>query len=96
MTTSRGILARTSRRLAKHHRPSTLGITKLIKKFNVGDSVIIVHKGISKDKPHPRYRGRTGVVVEKRGASYVVLLKKMSKTKTVKIIAPQRYLEKSL
>ena len=96
MTTSRGILARTSRRLAKHHKPSSLGITKLIKKFDVGDKVVIVHKGIFKDMPHPRYRGRTGVVVEKRGGSYVVLLSKMSKTKTVQIIAPQRYLEKSM
>lgn len=95
MTTSRGILARKARRLAKHHKPSSLGITKLIKKFELGDKVIIVHKGTSKDMPHPRYKGRTGVVVEKRGASYVVVLNKMSKTKTVKIIAPQRHLERA-
>ncbi len=95
MTTSRGILARKARRLAKHHKPSSLGITKLIKKFDIGDKVVIIQKGNFKDMPHPRYKGRTGVVIEKRGASYVVELKKMSKSKTVQIIAPQRHLEKA-
>jgi large subunit ribosomal protein L21e len=94
MTTSRGILARASRRLSRHHKPSKLGITDLMKNFSEGDKVVIVQKGNYRNIPHPRYKGKIGKVIEKRGRSYVVEVK-VSKTMNKKIICPQMHLEKA-
>ncbi len=95
MTTSRGLFSRATRRLSRHHKPSGLGITKLIKDYKEGDKVVIVQKGNPSDIPHPRYKGRIGTVVEKRGASYVVELR-ISRTMNKKIVVPQRHLEKAV
>jgi large subunit ribosomal protein L21e len=69
-------------------------VTKLIKKFNIGDKVVIVPKGNFRNIPHPRYRGRVGTVVEKRGLAYVVEIPVSSSTKR-KLIVPQMHLEKA-
>ncbi len=90
---SNGTLSGRTRHLARHHKPSKLGLTQLIKEFRVGDMVAIVPKGGFADIPHPRYRGRTGKIVEKRGSAYVVELEAGNTTRH--IIVPQRHLEKS-
>ena len=71
-----------------------MGITTLIKNFNIGDKALILPKGNMKNIPHPRYKGRIGKVIEKRGDAYVVLVS-TSKSKSVKIIVPQEHLEKA-
>ena len=91
---SQGILAGRSRRMSRHHIPSKLGISKIIKQFNIGDKVVISPKGNVKDIPHPRYRGRVGIVVEKRGGAYVVEVK-LSPRITRILIVPQLHLEKA-
>ena len=91
---SHGIFVGRTRHLARHHKPSKLGVTKLIKKFNIGDKVVIVPKGNFRNIPHPRYRGRIGTVVEKRGLAYVVEMPVSSSTKR-KLIVPQMHLEKA-
>lgn len=91
---SKGMFAGRSRHLARHHKPSTLGISKMIKEFNIGDKVVISPKGNVKDMPHPRYRGRIGVVVEKRGGAYGVEIAVSRKTKRL-LIVPQLHLEKA-
>ncbi len=91
---SHGHLASRTRYLARHHQPSKLGITQLIKHFENGDKVAIVPKGGSRDIPHPRYRGKIGVVREKRGNAYVVEIDVSNRTKRT-IIVPQRHLEKA-
>ncbi len=91
---SHGLFVGRTRHLARHHQPSKLGISKLIKDFKVGDKVIIVQKGNFRDIPHPRYRGKVGTVLEKRGSAYVVEVD-MSRSTKRKIIVPQRHLEKS-
>ncbi|MCL4388976.1 MAG: 50S ribosomal protein L21e [Candidatus Marsarchaeota archaeon] len=90
---SRGLFSKRSRNLARHHKPSKLRVRDLIKNFEVGERVAIVPKGGFNDIPHPRYRGRVGVVEEKRGSAYVVKLRMMAATKT--LIVPARHLEKA-
>ncbi|HVA82675.1 MAG TPA: hypothetical protein VNF06_00755 [Candidatus Aquilonibacter sp.] len=90
---SKGLFSARTRHLARHHKPNKLGLTTLIKDFHVGDMVAIVPKGSFKDIPHPRYRGKIGKIIEKRGTAYVVRIP-VSKSTIRKIIVPQRHLEK--
>jgi large subunit ribosomal protein L21e len=91
---SRGLFNGRTRHLARHHNASTLSISAFIKDFKVGDKVAIVPKGNKKNIPHPRYRGKIGRVIEKRGNSYMVVVKAM--TTEVHIIVPSLHLEKAL
>jgi large subunit ribosomal protein L21e len=91
---SHGLFVGRTRQLARHHKPSRLSITNLIKNFNLNDRVIIIQKGNMPNIPHPRYKGRVGTVIEKRGDAYVVEIA-TSKSKSVKIIVPQVHLEKA-
>jgi large subunit ribosomal protein L21e len=91
---SHGLFVGRTRQLARHHKPSRLGITTLIKNFEIDDRVVIMPKGNFKDIPHPRYKGRVGRVVERRGDAYVVQFN-VSKSMTRKLIVPQMHLEKA-
>jgi len=91
---SHGLFVGRTRQLARHHRPSRLSITQRIKNFELNDRVIIIQKGNMRDIPHPRYKGRVGTVIEKRGHAYVVEVP-TSKSKSVKIIVPQVHLERA-
>lgn len=91
---SKGLFSGRTRHLARHHKPSKLGITKLIKEFKVGDRVVIVPKGSFREIPHPRYRGRVCVVEERRGDAYMVSFRVSSST-TRRLIVPQKHLERA-
>lgn len=91
---SHGLFVGRTRNLARHYKPSKLGITTLIKDFKVNDRVIIIQKGNFKNIPHPRYKGRVGTIIEKRGDSYVVDVH-TSKSVIRHIIVPQMHLEKA-
>ncbi len=91
---SHGLFIGRTRNLSRHHKPSTLGLTKLIKDFKVGDRVVVVPRSNLKNIPHPRYRGRVAVVIEKRGNSYVVELNTSKYTKRT-LIVPQMHLERA-
>lgn len=93
MKRSSGHLSGRTRHLARHHPPSRLNTRSYIKSFSVGDRVTIVPKGNSKNIPHPRYRGKTGTVVEKRGSAYVVQLRIMNAYR--KLVVPSMHLERS-
>ena len=41
--------------------------TEALEDYEVGDKVAIIPKGSVKNIPHPRYKGRIGVIKEKRG-----------------------------
>ncbi len=50
-----------------------VGLSKILHKYESGEKVVIkadpsVHKGM----PHRRYHGKVGVIVNKKGRSYVV------------------------
>ncbi len=88
---SKGLFSGMTRHLARHHKPSKLRIRDLIKSFDVGEKVAVVPKGSFRDIPHPRYRGKIGVVKEKRGNAYVVEVNSMSAKRL--IIVNNRHLE---
>ncbi len=71
---SQGLFVGKTRHLARHHKPSSLSVSESIKSFRAGDNVAIVPKGNFKNIPHPRYRGKVGKVIERRGNGYVVEL----------------------
>ncbi len=90
---SHGLFSGRTRNLARHNMPSRLGISKKIKHFENGDSVVIMPKGNFRNIPHPRYRGRIATVVEKRGDSYVVEIM-VSKSMKRTLIVPQIHLNR--
>ena len=64
---SRSILRREPRERGK------TGLSKILYEYKPGEKVVVkldpsVHKGM----PHRRYHGKIGVIVNKRGRSYVV------------------------
>jgi len=91
---SHGLFSGRTRNLARHNKPGKLTIGKLLKDFKEGDRVTIVPKGNFKDIPHPRYRGRVGIVTEKRGGAYVVKFN-VSKRTVRTLIVNQRHLDRA-
>lgn len=91
---SHGLFSGRTRNLSRHHKPGKLTIGKLLKNFKEGDRVTIVPKGNFKDIPHPRYRGKVGVVVEKRGGAYVVEFNVSKKTVRT-LVVNQRHLDRA-
>ncbi len=68
---SLGKLSKRSRLLRRRNRThSTIGA--IMREFKEGSRVSIDPKSSFSGMPHPRYRGLTGIVTGKRGASYVV------------------------
>lgn len=94
MSSSKGLFSRRTRKLSRHMKPSQMGITKMIKSFENGTRVIIKPTGTFKNIPHPRYRGKTATVVEKRGDAYVVEMN-VSKSTKRRLIVPQMHLVKA-
>ena len=90
---SHGLFMGRSRHLARHHKPSELSVNDYIKDIKVGDKVVIVPKGNTRDIPHPRYRGKVGIVTEQRGKSYAVKVRTMDAYRT--LIVPVIHLEKA-
>ena len=84
---SRGLFSRHSRHLARHNMPHKISVREIIKSYSVGDSVAVVPKSNMKNIPHPRYKGKIGKVVEKRGSAYVVELKIFKSTKRLTVPA---------
>ena len=70
-------------KLSKHPRDrGKISTTRLMQIFEIGDKVIIkIEPAVHKAMPHPRYKGRTGTVTEKRGDAVIVAIKDGGKTK---------------
>lgn len=93
MKRSRGKMSKRSRLLRKR-RGRKLGTTRLVKKFSIGDRVRIdIKSGYFGNMPHPRYRGKHGIIVGVRGKSYIVELRHMKSIK--KLIIPPVHLERA-
>jgi len=78
---SKGFRSGTRRKLEQKSRPA---ITRFLQEFDIGQNVVITlepssHKGM----PFPRFRGKMGKIVGKRGRSYVVNIKDGNKTKQI-------------
>ena len=82
----RGFRHRTRKLLRKHirERGAVPPLSLLMHEYKPGDRVyIIINPAIHKGMPHRRYHGKVGVVVGKRGKSYIVQLRVGSKIKTL-------------
>jgi large subunit ribosomal protein L21e len=80
---SKGTLSRRTRNLSRHFKGQMRSVDTAIIKYNIGDMVAIVPGANAKNIPHPRYKGKIGEIVEKRGSSYLIKLKIMNATKTL-------------
>ena len=70
MRRSLGLISKRSRLLGM--KSQTLTIPKLVKTFEIGSRVVISPRMRFSGMPHPRYRGRSGIISKKRGKAYVV------------------------
>lgn len=91
---SKGLFSGKSRHLARHHIPSLLSVRSVIKEFDMGEKVVVMPKGNFKDIPHPRYKGKIGKIIGKRGTSYIVEVSAMTAKR--KLIVNPKYLEKRI
>ncbi len=80
---TRGFKAGTRNKLQQKvaYRPT---ITKFLQEFDIGQNVVIYpepssHKGM----PFPRFKGKAGKIVGKRGSAYLVEVKDGNMVKTV-------------
>lgn len=71
---SKGFRSRSRGWSTKHVREKGMPpVTRFLREFNVGDRVnVVLESSDPHGMPHPRYQGRTCVVLEKVGRSYRV------------------------
>ena len=75
----RGYLSKASRKLKRERR---ITVSDHVREFSLGQKVSVDPQPYYKSAlPHMRYRGRVGVVIEKRGSCYVVRVKDGGKYK---------------
>ncbi len=74
MARSRGERRKTRYKLKKSIRErGLLPITRHVREFDMGQSVHInIEPSIHKGMPNPRFHGKTGKIVGKRGRAYIV------------------------
>jgi len=85
MRRSLGKMSKRSRSLG--HAARKLTVPGLISSFKVGQAVCIDPQSKYSGMPHPRYRGRTGIITETRGKAYVVKINDYNAVKSL-IIPP--------
>ena len=72
MRRSLGKMSKRSRALG--HAARKLTVPGLVSGYKVGDRVSIDSQSKYSGMPHPRYRGRTGIITAARGKAYVVAI----------------------
>jgi len=87
---SHGPRVRTRKKLKQKLRRK--GITRFLKEFKEGQKVMILQEPAShKGMPFPRFKGKIGKVINKRGRSYIVEVLDGKKVK--KIISRPEHLK---
>lgn len=81
---SHGFRFKSGRKLKKKVREKGIRLRKFLQEFEIGQRVIIdIEPASQKGMPHPRYQGRSGTVVGKRGRAYLVQIRDGSILKTL-------------
>jgi len=89
---SRGFRSKT-RKLLRIRGKKKVPITAQLRTFKVGETAVVkIDPSLQAASPHPRFYGKSGVVIEKRGRAYVLEIKDRGKTK--KLIAGPAHLKK--
>ena len=80
---TRSILKRKPRERGK------TGLSKILFEYSPGEKVVVkIDPSVHKAMPHRRYHGRIGVIVNKKGRSYVVNVTQGRATKEI-IVRPE-------
>ncbi len=83
----------TRQQLSRHRERTT--VNKLLKEFKAGDNVVIdLNSEIQDGMPHPRFQGKPGKILGKRGDAYEVSFMDGGKEKMVVTTAAHLKLEK--
>ncbi|MHA2029750.1 MAG: 50S ribosomal protein L21e [Candidatus Kariarchaeaceae archaeon] len=85
MVKSKGYNNRTRQLFRKQARSRGLkSLRYLLEPLKVGETVdILLNSSIQKGRPHRRYNGTSGIIVEQRGQSFVISLKAGRKAKSI-------------
>jgi len=92
MKHSKGFRSGTRQILRKRPRERGLPpLSRILYKYEIGEKAVIkIDPAIHKGMPHPRFHGKVGVIIEKRGRAYVLEIRDGNKLK--KIIARPEHL----
>jgi len=90
MRKSKGYRSSARRILTKGTREhGKLRLSKLLHEYQPGTSVVVkIDSSVHKGMPHRRYHGKVGVVLNKRGRSYVVSVPQGDAVKEI-IVRPE-------
>jgi large subunit ribosomal protein L21e len=93
---SKGVNFRTRKVFSKHPRKRGLpSLSRTLANYEVNSKVnIVIEPSIQKGRPHRRFHGKTGVVLEKRGQAYLIQVSDGNSFK--KIIARPEHLKAQL
>ena len=89
MRKSKGRMSSSTRKLRKNYKKKGKPpVNRYLQEFAEGATVhISIESSEHKGMPDPKYQGKTGKIVEKRGRSYVVQIRDGNKQKQL-IVAP--------
>ncbi|MEX0567565.1 MAG: 50S ribosomal protein L21e [Candidatus Njordarchaeota archaeon] len=92
MRGSKGPRSRTRKLFSKSPKERGLPpISAILYQYKVGEKVVIkIDPSIQKGMPYKRFHGKVGTIIDKRGRSYIVLVKDGNKEK--KVIARPEHL----
>jgi large subunit ribosomal protein L21e len=87
---SKGFRAGTRRLLKKEPRErGKIRISKMLHEYQTGNHVVIkINPSVHKGMPHRRYHGKVGIVIDKRGRSYIVSVSQGDAVKEI-IVRPE-------
>ena len=78
-----GFRRRTRNKLRKPYGEKNT-VNQFLEEFKEGETVVLkIEPSSHKAMPHPRFKGKNGVVKGKRGKSYIVEIKDGGLTKTI-------------
>ncbi len=85
MERSKGFRSGTRHKLRKTPRErGKVPVTRFLQQFEIGEKVCIdIEPSVHKGMPHPRFQGRVGEVVGKRGRAYIVRIRDGDKKKLI-------------
>jgi large subunit ribosomal protein L21e len=71
---AKGFCHKTRSLLSRKPRESgKIGLSKILHGYVAGEKVVVkINPSVHKGMPHRRYHGKVGVIVQKKGRSYVV------------------------
>lgn len=62
------------------------GISRFFRKLKIGEKVMInIDSSSQKNMPHPRFHGRIGEIIDKRGRAYLIKIKDRFKEKVLTV-----------